>query len=173
MKTKISILFLLLLMCSITLFAQEKSKKQIKEEKKLEKQKQVQTMMNERVFIFTARTALPQGYKTVNLNSNMYTVDFSPAKIVSYLPYYGRAYSGVSYGGDDGLKFEGTPEDFTVTTGKKNYSAKAEVKSEKEVYKLMLTVGFEGSATLTVSSNNRSSISFNGEISAPEKKPAP
>jgi hypothetical protein len=173
MTKKLSILFLLAVLSFSTGFAQEKSKKQIKEERKIEKQNQVEAMVNAKVFVFTARTALPQGYKTVNLNTNMYNVSFSPEIINSYLPYYGRAYSGMSYGNDTGLKFEGKPEEFSVTKGKKNFNVKAVVKGENDVFDLSLSISFEGSASLTVNSNNRSPISYNGEISAPEKPAVP
>lgn len=173
MTKKLSILFLLAMLSFSSGYAQEKSKKQIKEERKIEKQNQVEAMVNAKVFVFTARTALPQGYKTVNLNTNMYNVSFSPEIINSYLPYYGRAYSGMSYGNDTGLKFEGKPEEFSVTKGKKNFNVKAVVKGENDVFDLSLSISFEGSASLTVNSNNRSPISYNGEISAPEKPAVP
>ena len=173
MTKKLSILFLLAVLSFSAGFAQEKSKKQIKEERKIEKQNQVEAMVNAKVFVFTARTALPQGYKTVNLNTNMYNVSFSPEIINSYLPYYGRAYSGMSYGNDTGLKFEGKPEEFSVTKGKKNFNVKAVVKGENDVFDISLSISFEGSASLTVNSNNRSPISYNGEISAPEKPAVP
>jgi len=173
MIKKLSILFLLPVLYFSTGFAQEKSKKQIKEERKIEKQNQVEAMMNAKVFVFTARTALPQGYKTVNLNTNMYNVSFTPENIISYLPYYGRAYSAIGYGNDTGLKFEGKPEEFTVTKGKKNFIVKAVVKGESDVFDLSLSVSFEGSASLTVNSNNRSTISYNGEIAVPVKPAEP
>ena len=168
MSTKISIIFFLIVLNYSTGFAQEKSKKQIKAERKVEKQNQVEAMMNARTFVFIARTAIPQGYKTVNLNTSMYNVSFSPENIISYLPYYGRAYSGIGYGNDSGLKFEGKPEEFTVTKGKKNYSAKAVVKGENDIFSIIFTVSFEGSTSLSVNSNNRSTISYSGVISEPE-----
>jgi len=169
MKAKISILLILFTLIMITGYAQEKTKKQIKEEKKIEKQNQVESMINAKEFVFTGRYANPTGYKSVNLASTTNYVKFEPELIESYMPYYGRAYSGAGYGGDEGLKFTGKPEEYTFTKGKKNYQVDATVKGEKDTYRLSLSVGFEGSATLTVTSNNRSAISFTGEIAEPEK----
>lgn len=170
MKTKILILLTLVSLIVISGFAQEKSKKQIKEEKKIEKQKQVEAMITAKEFVFKGRTAMPSGYKSVNLATTTNYVKFHPERIESYMPYYGRAYSGVGYGGDSGLKFEGKPEEYTFTKGKKNYQVSATVKGERDTYNLSLTVGFEGSASLIINSNNRSSISYSGEISLPEKQ---
>lgn len=165
----LALLFILTLMFT-PVFAQKKSKKEIKEEKKLEKQKQVEELINSKTFEFVGRTAMPTGYKTVNLTTNTNYVKFQPELIDSYMPFYGRAYSGVGYGNDEGLKFTGKPEEFTITRGKKNYQVSATVKGEKDTFRLSLSVGFEGSASLTITSNNRSAISYSGEIKALEKK---
>jgi len=171
MNAKYSILAVLFSFIVTIGFAQEKSKKQLKEERKIEKQKQTEAMINAKEFVFIANTALPSGYRSVNLTTNTNYVKFHPDLIDSYMPYYGTAYGGVGYGtGDTGLKFEGKPEEYTVTKGKKNYQVNAVVKAEHDTFRLSLSVGFEGSASLSIISNNRSSISYNGEISAPEKK---
>ena len=89
--------------------------------------------------------------------------------IESYMPFFGRAYSGVGYGNDTGLNFEGRPKEFTIIKGKKNYQIKAVVKTGNDTFTLYLSVGFEGDASLSVISNNRSTISYSGEVFAPEK----
>jgi hypothetical protein len=169
MKALTQVLIVLLMFFTVAGFAQEKSKKQVKEEQKLERQKETEVMVNAQSFVFNAKTALPQGYKTVQLNTREYNVNFLPDFIVSYMPFYGRAYSSIGYGNDNGLKFEGKPGEFTVTKGKKNFQVKAVVKGENDVYTLSLSVSFEGSASITITSNNRSPISYSGDISAPEK----
>jgi hypothetical protein len=166
MKASSFVIALILTFSIATGFAQEKSKKELKEEKKLEKQKQVDDLMTAKAFEFVGRTALPTGYKSVNLTTTTNYVRFQPELIDSYMPFYGRAYSGVGYGSDEGLKFKGKPEEFTITKGKKNYQVSATVKGEKDTFRLTLSVGFEGSTSLTITSNNRSAISYSGEIKA-------
>lgn len=170
MKANCLLIAISLTLCFTTGFAQEKSKKELKQEKKLEKQKQVDDLMTAKTFEFIGRTALPTGYKSVNLATTTNYVKFQPELIDSYMPFYGRAYSGVGYGSDDGLKFTGKPEEFTINKGKKNYEVSATVKGEKDTFRLTLSVGFEGSTSLTITSNNRSAISYSGEIKAVEKK---
>jgi len=163
---KTAIIFLVIFALGITaISAQEKSKKQLKEEKKIEKQKQVEQMVNSKSFVFNAKTAMPTGYKTVNISTDSYRVKFLPEFIDSYLPYFGTAYSGVGYGGDTGLKFSGKPEEYTVTAGKKNYQVNAVVKGERDTFKIAVSVTFSGSASLTITSNNRSTITYSGDIS--------
>lgn len=170
MNPKISVLLVLFLLIGTNLFAQEKNKKQQREERTIEKQKQIEEMINAKEFVFIGRTAIPTGFKTMDLTTNTNYVKFHPDRIESYMPFFGKAYSGIGYGGDNGLKFTGKPDDYTFVKGKKNYQINANIKGINDIFKLSLSVSSEGSATLSIISNNRSPISYNGEISAPEKQ---
>lgn len=170
MKTKISILVIFLSLIVTTSYSQEKSKKQLRAERKIEKEKQTAALVDSKEFVFIGRTALPQGFRSIDLTTNPNYVQFKPDKIKSEMPFFGRAFSGVGYGRDGGLNFEGSPQEFTVEKGKKAYQIKTVVKGVADVYTLFLSVSFGGSATLTISSNNRSTISYNGEIKPIEKK---
>lgn len=169
MKTKLNnsltvVLMLLFTVLSLTnVIAQEKTKKQLKQEAKIEKQKQTTLLVDSREFVFVAETVIPQGGRTINLTTE-YTVEFHPDLIKSDMPFFGRAYSGVGYGGDDGMKFEGKPTVYTVEKTKKAYIIKADVRGERDSYSMMLSVYFEGNASLSINSNNRSSISYYGDI---------
>ncbi len=158
------ILMLLFTALSLTnVIAQEKSKKQLKEEQKLEKQKQIELLVNSKEFVFETTRVMPQSGRSINLTTN-YIAEFHPELIKADLPFFGRAYSGVGYGGDEGMKFEGKPTVYTIEKSKKGYIIKADVRGERDSYSMMLTVYFEGSATLSINSNNRSSISYDGDI---------
>lgn len=150
-------------------FAQETSKKVQREQKKVEKQKQIEDLISSKAFVFEATQALPQGGTMVQLTGSSYTVKFHPDTIESYLPFYGRAYS-VDYGGDGGIKFKGKPGEYKVTTQKKGrgYEINATVKVTKDNYDLHLTVSPDGSGILIVNSNQRSSISYHGHIEKSE-----
>ena len=170
MKTKV--LFVLVLSALITTpgFSQEKTKKELKEERKIEKQKQTEALVNSKEFLFTARTAMPQGGRSIDLTTNPGSVKFHPDLIKSDMPYFGRVTGAVAYGGrDGGMKFEGKPDEYSVTAKKNGYQVNAVVKGENDTYRLSLSVSLEGSSSLSITSNNRSVITYSGEISAAEK----
>lgn len=167
----VRLLTLTFLVFSLTnTLAQEKSKKQLKEERKLEKQKQTALLVVSKEFVFVAETVLSQGGRTRTLTTNDYTVEFHPDLIKGDLPFFGRAYGGVGYGGDGGIKFEGKPKEFTIEKTKKAHEIKAEVKGENDTYSLLLSVYFDGNANLSINSNNRSPISYRGVIEVLPKK---
>lgn len=175
MKTKLNFSLISLLMLTFVFFsltnalAQEKSKKQLKEEIKLEKQKQTTLLVDSKEFVFVARTAMPQGGRTIQLTTD-YTLEFHPDLIKCDLPFFGRAFSGVGYGGDTGMQFEGKPMDLKIEKKKKSHDIKVNVKGGNDSYSLLLSIYFDGTAFLSINSNNRSSISYNGDIEALQKR---
>jgi hypothetical protein len=162
MKTLFFTVFLSFSM--LVCFAQEKTKQQIKEENKIAKQKEVQALIDSKKYEFVAITAYPQGMRSVNMISNPNYLRFKNDSIFSEMPYFGRAYAGVGYGGSGGLDFKGPVQDFSITKNKKDYTIKAKVKDNSDSYTVILTVFFEGNASLTINSVHRNSINYRGSI---------
>jgi len=175
MKTKVILNIQTILVLIVTFFTltngvgQEKSKKQIREEKKLEKQKQISLLVESKEFVFNVQSVIPQSGRTV-MPTTQYNVEFHLDSIDSYLPYFGRGFSGIGYGGDEGMIFKGKPTIYTVEKTKKAYQIKAEVKGKNDTFSMLLSVYFEGNAYLTINSNNRSPISYDGDIEAIKTK---
>jgi len=151
-------------------FAQQSTKKVLRKKNKIEKQHLIDSLINSREFVFVASRALPQGMNSIDLTTNSNSVKFQPEKIESYLPFFGRAYS-IDYGGDGGIKFEGKPEAFKVVNKKdgKGFEITVTVPVTRDNFKLSLFVSPDGSAILTVNSNQRSAISYSGNISKIEE----
>jgi hypothetical protein len=168
MKTRLYILILMLSMVMSAGFSQDKTRRELKEISKLEKQKQIEAMINAREFVFVPRTAIPAGMEPVDLSSNRNYIKFQPYIVDSYMPFFGRAYSGIGYGADTGLSFKGSTEKFDIEKKEKNFQIDVVVKGESDNFYLHLSVAFEGNTSLSISSNNRSTISFQGEITVPE-----
>ena len=85
-----SLWLILLTLIPCTVFSQEKSKKELKEERKLEQQKKTEELVNSKTFVFTGTTAHPQGGRSVNLTTTPNFVKFSPDEIESDMPFYGQ-----------------------------------------------------------------------------------
>ena len=169
MQTKITQLVLVMLLGFFGANAQISDRKAEKEKKRVEREKEIAALVESKSFVFKGDRAIPTGYKSMDLTTNPNFVKFSPDLIVSEMPFFGRAYS-VSYGGSDaGLKFKGKPEIYTIERKKKNYEVEAKIKGTGDSYTINLYISFEGSSTMSISSNNRTSISYNGKISALEK----
>jgi hypothetical protein len=87
--------------------------------------------------------------------------------IDSYMPFFGQAYSGVGYNNDTGMSFTGKPDKYNVEKKGDSYEIEVQVKGQNDVFRIYGNVGIDGNASLSISSNNRSTISYQGAISAP------
>lgn len=165
MKWIIAQLLLLVFIGTFQVSAQSKDRKAVKEKRRIEKENEISVLIESKTFEFRANRAIPTGYKSVDLTTNPNFVKFTPDLIVSAMPFFGRAYSA-SYSGDAGLKFEGKPENYTVEKKGNSYEIEAKVRSSNDSFTINLSVSFNGSSSMSISSNNRTTISYHGEISA-------
>jgi hypothetical protein len=167
MKTRISFLMILMSLILTSAFSQEKSRKELKEEESLRKQAETEALVNSQNFVFVAKYALPMGASQVDLTSNPNYVRFNPDMMDGYMPFFGTATAGIGYG-DPTIKFKDKPITFNIEKKKKNFQIEAKVKGENDIYRLSLSVLPEGGASLSIISNNRGTISYQGTINNPE-----
>lgn len=122
----------------------------------------ISVLLNSKTFDFIANTMYPTTGTPKNLVGSGYSVSFSPEMIISQLPFYGRAYSGIAMDRDKGMRFKGKPEHFNIEKNK-DYQINTIV-NDGDTYQLSLSVSDSGNATLSISSNNRGTISYHGEV---------
>lgn len=144
-------------------------------------------IVNEKNFVFVANSAIPLNSTDVNnvlskmsggvnaggninLSGSNYDLRVTADSLVSYLPFYGRAYNASFNRDDNGYRF--TSKDFTYkTTGRKKggWDILMNTKDVRDNVRLNLAITPNGYATLSVISNNKQSITFNGYLKEAEK----
>jgi hypothetical protein len=119
---------------------------------------------------FIVQSVQPTGGQTIQSTSG-YTMDIKDSIYTADLPYFGRAYKA-SYGGDGGVKFEGTPENLEITSNEKKRTIKVqfEIRGKNDKYTLYLSAGYSGYASLSINSQNRQPISYSGIIAPLEEE---
>jgi hypothetical protein len=133
------------------------------------KEMEIKTLLYSQQYIFYAQSVIPSSGRQRFLTSE-YTVSISKDTIVSYLPYFGRAYYATIGSTDGGIKFTSVDFDYKISERKKGgWEISIHPKGGQDVQKLNFTVYNNGTAYLFVNSNNRQSISFNGYVSARKK----
>lgn len=159
MKTnKCTIILILLLTVGLSgVFAQSKK------EQKEQREQAVKEQIAAEKYKISVNTAYPRRGKTVYLSSP-YSLEIRNDSVISYLPFYGRAYS-VPYGGGSGLIFKAPLDQYEMKMSKKG-AAKIEfiARSPEDRFKFSLTIYPNGSSSINVNMQNRESISFSGEI---------
>ena len=126
---------------------------------------EIATMIEDGGFVFEAQLAFPQGGSSVDLTTHTAFMTFSDSTVKARLPFYGRAYQ-VDYGERGGIRFEGDPQNQEVkkNPGKRKILYTFEVR-DNDLYQVTMDVGYSGDVRVSVTSNNRSHISYWGTLS--------
>ena len=148
---------------------------------------QVTSLLQSKEFTFMAEKANPTNYDVVkvlnslpnssasqilNLDSG-YTLEIKKDEIIVQLPYFGRMYNPTYSTGKDSYRF--TSKDFTMNEAAvKKGSTIFTIfpKDQQNIRRMDLEVYQNGKAYLTIDSNDRQSISYDGYITqnVPPKK---
>lgn len=141
-----------------------------KSEKKAARLAAIKSMVESQNYTFKAQTALPLGLRIRQLTSD-YDLKVTKESIISYLPYFGRAYTAPIDPTKGGIQFTSKDFDYTLTPGKKDgWTVVIKPKDYRDVQQMTLSISSEGYTQLQVTSTNRQPISFNGQIVAPKQK---
>ena len=130
----------------------------------------IKQMIDSHNFVFVAQSVTPLRGRFRNLTSE-YDVKVAGDTMVSYLPYFGRAYSAPLNPSEAGLNFTSTNFSYTVSPHKKNgWDVVIKPKDNSDIQQFRFTIYDNGSASLNVTNISRDPISFNGAIKEEKKK---
>ncbi|RFM26352.1 DUF4251 domain-containing protein [Deminuibacter soli] len=130
----------------------------------------VQQLVNNQRYVFKAQTMLPMSGRSRTLTSD-YDLSITKDTLVSYLPYFGRAYSAGYNSSDNGIQFTSVNFTYTLTPKKKGgWDVTIIPKDYNAVQQMNLRISSDGYASLQVTSTSRQSISYNGYIAEKRAK---
>lgn len=148
---------------------------QTRAQKKEAKQAEIKAMVDAQNYVFKANYALPMRGGSRALTSD-YDLVVSKDTIISFLPYFGRAYIAPTVNPTDGgIKINTTKFSYVATIKKNNlWTITIKPKDKnitdwRDVQSMILSISPDGYGSLQVVSTNRDPISFNGYIEARKK----
>ena len=153
MKKQILMLLLALLVGLPTLSAQSKK------EKKEQKKEAVKELIVSENYKIDVNTAMPMRGRSIPLTS-LYSLEIRNDSVISYLPYYGRAYS-IPYGGGNGLNFKAPLKEYNMKLDKKGNSVITfTARNPEDKFDFRVKVYSNGSTSIDV---------FQGELDVKEE----
>lgn len=150
--------------CStMRLTPEEKAAKEARE------QQQLAANLNDRHFTIHVNYMQPMRGPVKQLTPN-YALTLHGDTLISYLPYFGRAYN-VPYGGGKGLNFTALATDYQVAKGKKgSYQVKIKARNEEDEFVYNIELFANGSASIVVYAHERDGIRFTGAMDLEERR---
>lgn len=123
----------------------------------------VEKALAERRYTVSINTVYPRSGRVVNVSPD-YSLEVKGDTLVSYLPYFGRAYN-VPYGGGKGYNFTAPITDYQATKNRKgNTRITFRTYNEEDVITFMLDIFPNGNATIDVTAREREPISYSGQM---------
>ena len=166
MKNFTIIFFTLIIIGSLS--AQSKDdKKKAKEETAIKEYENIKTLIDSGEYIIEATWATSHKGRRINLTSSNNTLKINNGEADIDLPFFGQGYSGsVGFGGDTGIRFKGTMKNYLVEYNdkKQRITINFNGKGKSDSYNFNLSIFKSGSASINVTSNNRSAMKYDGEI---------
>lgn len=148
----------------------------------------VDAMVNSQDFTFYAQRANPTNYDVINvmnsipnapasrildLNGN-YTVELRNNVVEVVLPYFGRLFTASTFGGgNDKNSYRFTSKDFGITktqNKKGNWVIRIKPNDVSNVDEMIIEVYKNGKAFVSMRSNDRQPITYDGYVSKNEEK---
>ena len=127
----------------------------------------VAKMLAEHRYAVNVNMMYPRNGRAQNVTSD-YSLEVKGDSLVSYLPYYGRAYS-VPFGGGKGLNFVTLIKSYHSEKGKNgNTRVEIEVDNTEDYIRYSLDVFPNGSTTIDVIARERDPISYSGQMEIDE-----
>lgn len=127
------------------------------------KKTSIKTMIDSKHFIFKVQTIFPTGLIS-RQSTGEYDLRLAEDSLISYLPYFGRAYSAPPPD-DQGYNFTSTEFQYsTKATKKGGWEILIRPNDIRDFREFSITISENGYGTLRALSNNRQPISYSGYI---------
>lgn len=149
----------LVILSPILVFAQN-----TKADKQAKKKALIKDMVESQRYDFIAQTAIPTTGRTRQLTPD-FDLQVTKTAIISYLPYYGRAYSAPMDPSQSVGQFTSKDFEYKIDPAKKGgWNIQIKPRDNREIQQLFFTIEETGYATLQVLYTNRQPMTFNGYV---------
>lgn len=168
MKNIKLIVVIICLLASANSFAQLSGKAKRQQKKEL-KMQEIEQLVNNQKFTFIPRSLTTSSGYSKDLNFS-YELELNQDSTKAYLPFWGRAYIA-KINDEGGILFETTADDLEIKTlNEKGFEVRFKAKGKEDTYQIKMEISKQGYTSLFITSNNKSHISYYGQIEAIKKK---
>ncbi len=127
---------------------------------------ELRNLVNSGEFEIESEWVNPLGGNPIYVTPGSNFIRFKDEKVEIFLPYFGVRHAGGGYGGDGGINYEGPAKELRINEeiGENRMKLYFRGKHEGEDLQFYITLYSNGNANISVNSSQRSSISYQGDI---------
>ena len=123
----------------------------------------VRNLVESQGFVFIPQYVNAAGVRNRDLSPG-YEVSVSKDTVISYMPFFGRGYIAPISPADVDFDFTSTKFANKTTSARRGWNVSIKPKDQRYLQELYFNIFENASASLTITSNDRSSISYTGYI---------
>ncbi|MEH6406754.1 MAG: DUF4251 domain-containing protein [Leeuwenhoekiella sp.] len=131
----------------------------------------LKSLLDSKEYVFEGDWAYPLRGTSISLIGNPNSLEIKKDSVDIYLPFFGVSQMS-SYDGEGGFKYVGPMKEYSVeyNDDKSKAIVTFNVQNRTESLDITLTASKATSASLTVTSNRRDFMRYDGDLKKPEKK---
>jgi len=165
---------LITLMFVFTLFSGQlvaQTKKELKQEKAQKEYEALKTLINLKEYVFDATWISTSRGRRINISAGSNSIIVKQDSTKAAMQFFGEVYSLRSTSGE-GVAFDNVMENYQVKFDdkKRRISISFNVKNKSETYGVFISVNKTGYAYVDIYSNNKSNVTYDGNLSAIKKE---
>ena len=129
----------------------------------------LKNMIDSQNFVFIARYVTPMTGRKRDLSTG-YELSISKDSLISYLPFFGRGYTAPISPSDVDFDFTSTKFTYIVTPARNGWNISIKTKDQTFLREMYFRIFDNASASLNITSIDRSTISYDGYITRRKSK---
>lgn len=154
---------IIVIIAALTLASCSTADKVARDERRREKAGMVAESIESGRYRVGVRTAYPVRGGAVQVTGD-YGLEVSGDSVTVYLPYFGRGYT-LPYGGGKGLNFKALTTEYDVRKMKRGRTrVEFSTRNDEDTYRFTVDVFDNGQVSIDVQPQQRSRISYSGEL---------
>lgn len=154
---------IIVIIAALTLASCSTADKVARDERRREKAGMVAESIESGRYRVGVRTAYPARGGAVQVTGD-YGLEVSGDSVTVYLPYFGRGYT-LPYGGGKGLNFKALTTEYDVRKMKRGRTrVEFSTRNDEDTYRFTVDVFDNGQVSIDVQPQQRSRISYGGEL---------
>ena len=132
---------------------------------------EVKNLVDSQSFVFIPQYVNPMSGRRRDLSTG-FDISISKDSIISYLPFFGRGYTAPLSPSDVDFDFTSTNFTYKVTPAKNGWNISIKTKDKINLQELYFRIYDNATASLNITSINRSAISYDGYITRRKSYPS-
>ncbi len=161
------ILVIMILLLGFNHITVAQTKKEAKEQKAEQEYNAIKKLVNSKMYVFDATWISTSRGRRINIAAGSNSIAVAQDSTKAAMQFFGEV-TTIRFSGNEGVSFNNKIENYQVNFDdkKRRVNVSFKVKNKSEMYEVYMSINKTGFTFVDVNSNNKSNVTYDGNISA-------